>query len=244
MARTEPGPTWYTGYTWPSAWPIWPTGYTWYTWATWPTWYTGYTWPGNFTGYTWPNGAAGATGYTGYTWATWYTWYTGAGNFTGYTGYTWYTWYTGATGFTGYTWPGNFTWYTWYTWPNSGFTGYTWYTWPAWSWWGMNWNEETTTSATMVVDNWYIANNASLVTLTIPTTAAVGKVVRVTGKGAWGWKIAQNASEIIHFGGLDTTTGTGWYLASTLRRDSVELVCVVADTEWNVISSIGNITII
>lgn len=109
---------------------------------------------------------------------------------------------------------------------------------------GMTWNEETTTSATMAVDNGYIANNAALVTLTLPTTAAVGKVVKVVGKGAGLWRIAQNASEIIHFGNLDTTTGTGGYIEATHRRDAVELVCVVADTEWNVISSVGNITIV
>ena len=109
---------------------------------------------------------------------------------------------------------------------------------------GITWNEETGTSATMAVDNGYIANNAALVTLTLPTTAAVGKVVRVTGKGAGGWKIAQNASEIIHFGNKDTTTGTGGSLASSDTNDAVEVLCLIADTEWAVISSIGNITIV
>lgn len=109
---------------------------------------------------------------------------------------------------------------------------------------GMTWNEETGTSATMSVDNGYIANNAGLVTLTLPTTAAVGSIVRVVGKGAGGWRIAQNASEIIHFGASDTTTGVGGYLEFTQQYDAVELVCIVADTEWVVISSIGNITVV
>jgi hypothetical protein len=109
---------------------------------------------------------------------------------------------------------------------------------------GITWNEVTGTTQSMSVDNGYIANNASLVTLTLPTTAAVGKIVRITGKGAGGWKIAQNASGIIHFGNLDTTTGTGGYLQSSDRRDSIELICVVANNEWNVISSIGNITVV
>jgi hypothetical protein len=61
---------------------------------------------------------------------------------------------------------------------------------------------------------------------------------------AGGWRIAQNASEVIHFGKTDTTTGTGGYLESTLARDSVELICCVTDNEWNVVSSIGNITIV
>src|SRR5574343_444356 len=108
---------------------------------------------------------------------------------------------------------------------------------------GFTWNEVTGTSQAMAVDNGYICNNGSLVTCTIPSTAAVGKVVRVTGSGAGGWKIAQNASEIIHFLSSTTTTGTGGYLASTNIHDSVELVCIVADTEWVVVSSVGNIIV-
>lgn len=115
--------------------------------------------------------------------------------------------------------------------------------WAAASGGGLTWNEETGTSASMAVNNGYIANNASLVTLTIPTTAAVGDIVRVVGKGAGGWRIAQNASEIIHFLGTDTTTGTGGRLDSTTDYDAVELLCTVANTEWTVISSMGNITI-
>ena len=106
---------------------------------------------------------------------------------------------------------------------------------------GITWTEVTGTTQTMAVDNAYIANNASQVVFTLPSTAAVGKVVRVSGKGAGGWKIAQNASGIIHFGNVDTTIGTGGYIQSTHKRDSVELVCVVANNEWNVISSVGNI---
>jgi hypothetical protein len=109
---------------------------------------------------------------------------------------------------------------------------------------GITWNEVTDTTASASVDNGYICNNVALVTVTLPTTAAVGSVVRISGKGAVGWKLAQNASEIIHFGNKDTTTGTDGYLASSHIRDGVELVCVVADTEWNVISSVGNITIV
>jgi hypothetical protein len=105
------------------------------------------------------------------------------------------------------------------------------------------WNEETGTSATMAVDNGYIANNASLVTLTLPTTAAVGSVVRVAGKGAGGWRVAQNAGESINFGSSTTTTGVGGYLEFTDASDAVELLCITADTQWVVLSSVGNITV-
>ena len=108
---------------------------------------------------------------------------------------------------------------------------------------GISWSEVTGTSQAGAINTGYIANNAGLVTITLPTTAAVGSVLRVAGKGAGGWQIAQNASEIIHFGTLDTTTGTGGSLESTNTYDSVELLCIVADTEWLVISSVGNITV-
>jgi hypothetical protein len=108
---------------------------------------------------------------------------------------------------------------------------------------GLTWSA-TTADATMAVDNGYLANKSSgTLTLTLPTTAAVGKTIRVSGMQNT-WRIAQNASQIIHFGKSDTTTGTGGYLESSNARDAVELVCCVANNEWNVISSIGNITIV
>jgi hypothetical protein len=109
---------------------------------------------------------------------------------------------------------------------------------------GISWTEVTGTSQSAAVDNGYIANNASLVTITLPTTAAVGKIVEAVGKGAGGWKIAQNASEIIHYGDISSTTGTGGSLASTHRRDCVRLICTVADTEWTVMSSQGTLDVV
>jgi hypothetical protein len=48
------------------------------------------------------------------------------------------------------------------------------------------------------VDTLYIANNASRVVFTLPSTVAIGTILEVVGKGAGGWKIAQNASQLIH----------------------------------------------
>ena len=110
---------------------------------------------------------------------------------------------------------------------------------------GLTWNEETGTSVTMAIDNGYIANNASLVTLTLPTTAPIGSIVRIVGKGAGGWKIAQNASENIRWDEASiTTTGVGGSLASTDDFDMVELVCMTADTNWVLLTAKGNVTIV
>lgn len=109
---------------------------------------------------------------------------------------------------------------------------------------GGGWVEETTTSRALAINENVVMNNGSLVTGTLPTTAAFGSVIRIAGKGAGGWLVAQNADELIHFGTSTTTTGAGGSLASTEVNDAIELVCIVADTEWMVISSIGNITVV
>lgn len=96
----------------------------------------------------------------------------------------------------------------------------------------------------MAVNNGYIANNGATVQLTLPAVAVIGDMIRVTGKGAGGWQIQQNAGQTIYFASQATTTGAGGSLSSTDDRDSIELVCVTANNDWNVLSSIGNITVV
>ena len=102
------------------------------------------------------------------------------------------------------------------------------------------WNEITGTSQAMAVNNRYATNNAALVTLTLPTTAAIGEIVRVRGIGAGGWRIAQGAGQVIYFGNATTTSGATGRLDSSHRRDCIDLECVVANNEWQVVGSVGS----
>lgn len=104
--------------------------------------------------------------------------------------------------------------------------------------------EVTGTSATMVIGISYIANNGSLVTLTLPTTAVAGTLIKVAGFGAGGWKIAQNASQVIKSTASTTTTGTGGTLSSGGRYDCVELICGTANTTWTVMNSTGTLAFV
>ncbi len=110
---------------------------------------------------------------------------------------------------------------------------------------GLTWTTVTGTTQAGAVNNGYIANNAGLVTVTLPATSAVGDTIAVTGiNNATGWKIAQNAGNQLFFGTQSTTSGTGGSLASTNTRDTVYLVCMTANATWNVVNSIGNITVV
>lgn len=108
---------------------------------------------------------------------------------------------------------------------------------------GFSWNSVTGLTQPMTANNGYVANNASRITLTLPNTAAFGTQLIVVGKGAGGWAIAQNASQSIVLSSSTTTIGAGGSLASTQAKDSIVMICTIADLEWTVISSIGNITV-
>jgi hypothetical protein len=100
-----------------------------------------------------------------------------------------------------------------------------------------------TVDGALANDRRVVANKGTLLTLTLPTTAAVGQEIEIMGLGAGGWKVAQNANQLIHKSGTASTTGTGGHLDSANRYDGVRLVCVVANTEWSVVIAQGSITI-
>ena len=108
---------------------------------------------------------------------------------------------------------------------------------------GITWSTVTGTTQAAAANNGYIANNASRVVVTAPATCSVGDTFAVLGLGPGGWQISQAAGQIIHFGNRNTTTGTAGTLVSNLQYDNVHLVCIVGNTEFEVVSSIGNITI-
>jgi|SRR5712675_1142272 len=99
---------------------------------------------------------------------------------------------------------------------------------------GLSWTDVIGTTQAMAIDSGYTANNAGLVTLTLPATAAYGTAISLIGKGAGGWLIAQNAGQSIRLGSSTSTIGVGGSLASTNSSDSLNLICTIANTVWTV----------
>ncbi len=110
---------------------------------------------------------------------------------------------------------------------------------------GIGWSEVTGTTQAMVADTAYVSNNAGLVTLTLPATAAFGTAIVVLGKGAGGWLIAQNSGQNIQIGSSSTTIGVGGSVASTNRWDSITMICTTANTTWSMYGAPqGNLTVV
>ena len=109
---------------------------------------------------------------------------------------------------------------------------------------GEAWTNVTAASATIVPANGYTASNAGAVTLTLPVTAAYGSVFEVTtGTTAGGWIVAQNALQSIKYGNLTSTVGVTGSLASTMAGDSIRVLCIVANTTFQVLGSQGEINV-
>lgn len=107
------------------------------------------------------------------------------------------------------------------------------------------WTEVTGTSQSGAVNSGYTANNAGLVSISLPTTSAVGDFIEVNGKGAGGWKVTQAAGQQILFGAASSTSGATGYLASTLQYDCVRLRALAADgNSWVVVSSVGTLDVV
>lgn len=102
-----------------------------------------------------------------------------------------------------------------------------------------------TANQTAAVNNGYICNKAGTLALALPASAAVGSIIEVTGiNTATGWQITQATGQQIFFGTSSTTSGATGTLTSSAIRDAIRMVCITANTTWQVLSSIGNITVV
>ena len=111
---------------------------------------------------------------------------------------------------------------------------------------GTTWNPVAGTTQLMAVNNGYYTQNSALTTLTLPSVAAAGTILEICEVGVGGWTIEQSAGQNVVFLGISTTTGTGGSLSSnpSFFNCSIKLLCVVANTTWIAITSVGNFDLV
>ncbi len=116
---------------------------------------------------------------------------------------------------------------------------------PAWTTGGVLPVTQASTGQAMSTNTKYVVTAGSAITLSLPTSAAVGDLLYVVGSGAGLWTISQTqTSQQIHFGTADSASGSNaTALNATHRRDAVTFMCTVANLEWTVIGVQGNPTI-
>jgi hypothetical protein len=102
----------------------------------------------------------------------------------------------------------------------------------------------TGSSQTIAKNGKYIATSIDPTIFFLPVSGMdAGSTFRIAGFGVNGWKIKQNESQSIYFSTQHTTVGVDGEISSTSPKDSVEVVCVVANTTFSIVSSQGNLII-
>jgi hypothetical protein len=78
-----------------------------------------------------------------------------------------------------------------------------------------NWQLLQGTSQQAASGNSYLATNAQLDTLNLPTSPNVGEVFRFSGSGVNGWRLSQNANQAILTGVLGLPSAKNWFVQSS-----------------------------
>jgi hypothetical protein len=103
---------------------------------------------------------------------------------------------------------------------------------------GITWANISGTTQAAAVNTGYVVGNASQTTITLPATAALGSVVTIQGKGAAGWVLAANTGQVIQVG--QTASSTAGSVTSAAAFDSIQVVCITANTTWATISVLSS----
>jgi hypothetical protein len=101
---------------------------------------------------------------------------------------------------------------------------------------GMTWSV-VTGATTATANRGYVVDAATRATITLPSGCAVGDRIAVAGRGAGGWTVAPAAGDTLRHQGVDVGSSSG--LLSTASWETLDVVCAVADSGWQVVGYTG-----
>lgn len=100
------------------------------------------------------------------------------------------------------------------------------------------------TNTVMAINNGYICiAPGGTLNMLLPSTAPVGSLIEVTLQGATAFLVNQPAGVSVNYNSFSTTSGPTGNITSLAQGCSLKLVCVVANTTWQVLSSNGNFAV-
>lgn len=96
---------------------------------------------------------------------------------------------------------------------------------------------------TLSSNNGYVCTTGATLSLLLPPTSILGDIIEVTLDGSTNFIITQGAGQSIRFGSSTTTVGTGGSLASIVQGNALRMVCSIASTKWNILSTQNSFTV-
>lgn len=109
---------------------------------------------------------------------------------------------------------------------------------------GLMWST-ISASQTLAVNHGYLCvSPGGALSLLLPAVSTLGDIIEITLDGATSFTVTQGAGQSVRYGNQSTTAGVGGSLATTQQGDTLRLVCQTANLKWNVLSSMGNLTVV
>lgn len=110
---------------------------------------------------------------------------------------------------------------------------------------GTTWKLISANQTLVAGESYLVDTSGGAITLALPAIAVIGDYFRVYNlSGANQVTISQGAGQQVRIASSLTTSGVGGSLTTTSAGDSLEIVCSVANNNFNVVSLIGNITVV
>ena len=104
----------------------------------------------------------------------------------------------------------------------------------------LTWNE-ITTDTTAVVNNAYICNAASVITVTMPATFTINDRIKIMGKNTGGWAVVAASGDTIYH--LDDTKAAPATFSLVEARGCCDIQGLTANADWEVINVEGEVYI-
>ena len=92
----------------------------------------------------------------------------------------------------------------------------------------VGWIVTNGTAVQAQIDHGYLLTNSQLVTVTLPTAPNVGDIVRISGAGAGGWQIAQNANQSV-LGNFSGFAKSSWLLTPASNPQNWDCIASSSD---------------
>lgn len=105
---------------------------------------------------------------------------------------------------------------------------------------GYGWSEITGDTPALV-KHAYICNGAVVLTITLPSTFALGDTVFIVGKGIGGWRVEPNTGDIIYH--LSDSANDTQYFESGDPRTCIRIHAITSNSEWEITKVEGDISV-
>ena len=109
---------------------------------------------------------------------------------------------------------------------------------------GMTWSTIFASQALAVNNGYICVSPGGALALSLPAVSVLGAIIEVTLDGATSFSITQGAGQSIRIGNQLTTAGVGGSLTTTQQGDTLRMVCQTGNLKWNVLSEMGNLTVV